>query len=160
MPQKKIVDNLNNGMKHPPNYIGRDLITNNVETWLGNVGLSSEDIEQTIQRTRRGFRLNEEIPNIAYQDYLGCMLLLCLINDETHTDNLEEILNKDGEKAICLITKLVLAKRKGRDVKIDYERKVNVAFRPRRFLFHDNIWFIEGILSEGRNQESKKNPTI
>lgn len=129
------------------NYIGRYL--DDFEKWLRErADFSEEQIELLLDRTPSGYRLKSQIIQSAYKDYIGAFLHLALIEDEKHKDFINDLINKEGEKALSIITKLILAKRKETQVEIKYQndngREDTHQFKPLYFSLENNIWYIVG----------------
>lgn len=145
--QKEILEKIDQGDISEPNYIGRFL--DDVEEWLKkDTGLNENQIRQIIIRGHGGFKLIANLPSSAYRDYIGAFLHLALIEDGKHTDYVDDIINKKGEKALSIITKLVIAKRGKKSAEIEYFRDNNVTiithYKPIHFSLENNRWIIAG----------------
>ncbi len=133
-------------------YVNRSI--NIAEYWLTLHNLNIEEISNIITRERSGYSLVDELPINAYKDFLGGFLYLNLVRDKKHTSNLNEIINKDGERGLTIITKLSLAKDQGLSINIKYELVENeINFSPKNFSLDVNKWYI---LGNDSNNEDKK----
>ncbi len=127
------------------NYIGRYL--NNIEQWLSDAGLANDQIAALIERKTYGFKLKNNIPAAVYKDFLGSFLYLNLIEDKEHEKNLDELMNKEGERPLSLISKLVIAKKSQKFLKIEYENSENeLEYKPEKFSYDNNVWCVIGSL--------------
>lgn len=127
------------------NYIGRYL--NNIEQWLSDAGLANDQIAALIERKTYGFKLKNNIPAAVHKDFLGSFLYLNLIEDKEHEKNLDELMNKEGERPLSLISKLVIAKKSQKFLKIEYENSENeLEYKPEKFSYDNNVWCVIGSL--------------
>lgn len=119
----------------------------NIESWL-NVGRNLDGAEPMIDAESRGYFLRDDIPNDHYADFLGGFLFLNLIEDKGHKENLDDLLQKTGEKALSIITKLTLAKKENRRLIIEIlngdGQPIKVDFYPKSFQFISGKWNIRG----------------
>jgi hypothetical protein len=138
--QAKILDDLRQIDIPANNYVGRSVAK--VKSWLKNAELENDNI---FSIERKGFRLNENLPRPVYKDILGAFLLLTLIEDKKHTDHLDELLFKEGEKPLSIITKLVLAKNDHLYVRViykEFEFEQELLLMPINFSLENNSWFV------------------
>ncbi|MDR3626940.1 MAG: hypothetical protein P4L45_08915 [Ignavibacteriaceae bacterium] len=140
--QAKILDELRQIDIPANNYVGRSVAK--VNRWLKDAEFRNDHI---FSRGRKGFKLNENLPSSVYGDILGAFLHLTLIEDKKHTDNLYDLLFKEGERPLSVITKLVLAKRNHLISKVKYKEintELEFSFEPAYFRLDNNEWIVVG----------------
>lgn len=104
--------------------------------------------ESLIQRESLGYSLKNDIPYDHYADFLGGFLFLNLVEDKGHKENIDDLLQKPGEKALSIITKLTLAKKEERRLTIKIlnndGQPIEIVFYPKSFQLISGKWNIRG----------------
>lgn len=120
--------------------IGRFL--EDIRDWLEFTGFTEDQTKELIEtKPRIGNKLNSTIHKNAYRDYIAILLFLTLIEDGRHKEHLGNLVEKEGDPPLSLITNLIIAKRKNLELILKLSKEdIGKKIKPKYFSLSDKIW--------------------